>query len=279
MKTIKNQVLEGERALFKGKNLNIYETTFQNGESPLKESKNVNVYNSTFRYKYPLWYSKNAVVSDTKFLEMSRSGIWYTKNITLNNCDIIAPKEFRRCKNVVINNTKFHNAAETLWSCDGIKMNDVYAKGDYLMMNSKNIEVDNLHLDGNYVFDGAKNIKISNSILNSKDSFWNVKNAYVKNCTITGEYIGWNSENVTFENCTIESLQGFCYMKNVKLIKCTLKNTTLAFEFSTVEATINSKVDSIKNPISGKISVLGVDELIMDEKIIDPSKTEITIKG
>ena len=149
MKNLKNGVYEGERALFKGKNLNIDGCRFQNGESPLKESKNIKVLNSIFSWKYPLWYSKNIKVTNSTFEEMSRSGIWYTKNISLDNCDIIAPKEFRRSKNITITNSTFHNAQETLWSCDGITLKNVKAKGDYLMMNSKNVDVDNLHLDGN----------------------------------------------------------------------------------------------------------------------------------
>jgi hypothetical protein len=37
-------------------------------------------------------------------------------------------------------------------------------------------------------------------------------------------------------------------------------------------------IDSVKNPISGKIVAKGIKELIMDEKYIDPSKTEIITK-
>lgn len=277
MKNLKNGVYEGERALFKGKNLNIDGCRFQNGESPLKESKNIKVLNSTFSWKYPLWYSKNIKVCNSTFEEMSRSGIWYTKNISLDNCDIIAPKEFRRSKNITITNSTFHNAQETLWSCDGITLKDVKAKGDYLMMNSKNVDVDNLHLDGNYVLDGGSNIVIRNSVLNAKDSFWNCKNVLVENTKIVGEYIGWNSKNVTFVNCEIESHQGFCYMENVKLVNCTLKNTDLAFEYSTVDADIKSKVTSIKNPISGRIKCQGYDELILDDNELDFNKVNIVV--
>ncbi|MBP5693967.1 MAG: DUF3737 family protein, partial [Bacilli bacterium] len=74
----------------------------------------------------------------------------------------------------------------------------------------------------------------------------------------------------------IESNQGFCYMENVKLINCTLKDTTLSFEYSTVDAEINSKIDSVKNPISGRIICEGIDELITDD--CDISKTTIIIK-
>ena len=146
-------------------------------------------------------------------------------------------------------------------------------------MNSNNIKIKNFNLNGNYAFDGASNIEIENSKLLSKDSFWNCKNVVVKNSFIIGEYLGWNSENLTFIDCVIDSLQGFCYIKNLKLINCKLLNTNLAFEFSTVDATVISKIDSVKNPISGKIEAYQIDELIMDETYIDPSKTKIEVKN
>ena len=71
---------------------------------------------------------------------------------------------------------------------------------------------------------------------------------------ISGEYLGWNSKNLTLINCTIESLQGMCYIENLVLKNCKLLNTTLAFEYSTVEADITSKVDSVLNPTSGTIT-------------------------
>ena len=162
MEKLVNGTYEGERALFKGKNLDIENCLFQNGESPLKESRNIKLNNSTFSYKYPLWYSKNVEVKNTTFEVMSRSGIWYTEDITLTNCNIIAPKEFRRSKNITIVDSIFHDAQETLWNCENITM--------------KNVNIDNLVLNGNYVLDGAKDIVVKNSILNAKDSFWNCEN-------------------------------------------------------------------------------------------------------
>lgn len=41
--------------------------------------------------------------------------------------------------------------------------------------------------------------------------------------------------------------------------------TDLAFEKSQVEATLITKVDSIKNPLSGRIAVPDVGELILDD--------------
>lgn len=267
----------GERSLYGLKNEKLNNIEFHDGESPLKETRNLELDNITFSYKYPLWYSNNIIVKNTKFNLMSRSGIWYTNNIKLIDCVVDAPKEFRRCKNVTIINTNFSIADETLWNCQKVNIKDSYFKGDYLLMNSSNIIMENVKVDGNYIFDGGKNIIVKNSYLNSKDSFWNVKNATVYDSTIIGEYIGWNSQNLTFINCKIESIQGFCYVKNLKLINCEIINTNLAFEYSTLNATIKAQNLSIKNPIKGKIIVDKVDEIILDPKCINPKKTKIIV--
>lgn len=265
MKKYINESFSGERSLFKSDSIEIECSRFHDGESPLKESKNIIVNKCSFEWKYPLWYSENIKVIDTLFKPMSRSGIWYTKNLSLTNCIVEAPKEFRRSSKIVINNCKFLDATETLWHCDDVEINDSFFDGDYLLMNSTNIKINNLHLEGNYICDGAKNVIIKNSVLNSKDSFWNAEDVTVYDSKINGEYIGWNSKNITFINCEIESNQGFCYMDNVVLKNCKLINTTLAFEYSTVNAIIDSTIDSVKNPISGRIVSKGIKELITDD--------------
>ena len=277
MKEVKNKLLTGERALFMSNNLKAVGCTFDDGESPLKESENIAAENCEFKWKYPFWYCKNVEVTDSRFFEMARAGIWYTENVRIKDCIIYASKEFRRTDGISIENTEFTNAEETLWSCKNIDIKNVKAKGDYLLMNSENITVDNLELDGNYSFDGAKNVEVRNSRLISKDAFWNSENVTVYDSFISGEYLGWNAKNLTLVNCTVESLQGMCYIENLKMINCKTVNTTLAFEFSSVEAEITSGVDSIMNPKSGKIKVQSVGELIMDETKINPADTEIII--
>ena len=276
IKLIDGGIYEGERALFQTKDALIKNATFQNGESPLKESRNIEVTSTTFKRKYPLWYCDNAKVYDVTFEETAKSGIWYTNNSTFENCLVKAPKEFRRCDNVLVKNCEFLDAKETMWKCKNIKLHNVKVNGDYLLMNSENVEVENLNLEGNYFVDGGKNIVVKNSILHSKDAFWNCENVTVIDSTIIGEYFGWNSKNVTLINCHIESNQGFCYMENVKLINCTFKDTTLSFEYSTVDAEINSVIDSVKNPISGRIVCKGIKDLNTDD--CDISKTAIIIK-
>ena len=279
MKNKYSGTFTGERALFHIENALIKKSIFLDGESPLKESRNLVVDSCVFQWKYPLWYCKDVEVKNTIFEINARSGIWYTENIRMENCNIIAPKEFRRSKGITLVNCKFDNAQETLWNCEDIKLVNIKAEGDYFGMNSKNITIENLNLVGNYAFDGSKNITIKNSRLESRDSFWNCENVVVENCTIIGEYLAWNTKNITFINCKIESHQGLCYIDGLKMINCEIVNSDLCFEFcKNVDAEITSHVDSIKNPYSGKIKVKSVGELILDNNLIDLSKVDIKVE-
>jgi hypothetical protein len=92
---------------------------------------------------------------------------------------------------------------------------------------------------------------------------------------ISGEYLGWNAKNLTLLNCTIESLQGLCYIDNLVMKNCKLINTTLAFEYSTVDADITGTIDSVLNPSGGIIRAESIQELILEKDKIDPAKTKI----
>lgn len=278
MKEIRQEYLVGERALFKGENLKIYDTIFADGESPLKESNNIELYGSMFKWKYPLWYSRNVYAEDCIWFEMGRAGVWYTDNITVKHAVIEAPKNFRRCQGVTLQHVDFPNAAETLWHCDGVTMEQVTAKGDYFAMNSQNMKLSDFQLVGNYSFDGVKNMEIHRAKLLSKDAFWNSENITVYDSFISGEYLGWNAKNLTLINCTIESLQGLCYIENLVMKNCRLLNTTLAFEYSTVDVEIDGKIDSVMNPSGGTIKADYIGELIVEKDKVDPDKTVITCK-
>jgi hypothetical protein len=211
---------------------------------------------------------------------MARSGVWYTDNIKVVDSLITAPKNFRRCDGVTLENVNFTNAEETFWNCKNIKLSNVTAKGHYFAMNSENIEIDNFKLDGNYSFDGAKNITIRNSVLLSKDAFWNTENVTVYDSYICGEYLGWNAKNLTFVNCTIESLQGLCYIDNLTMKNCKLINTTLSFGYAKdIDAEITNKIDSVFNPISGTISAPEIETLIVEKDMVDPDATKIVCKA
>lgn len=279
MKNINGGLFEGERALFASKDMHIERAIFANGESPLKESANLELWGCMFKWKYPLWYCNNVSVEDSAFFDMARAGIWYTNDISVKNTVIEAPKAFRRCHGVSLDGVQFTNAAETLWNCNDIKMKNVTARGDYFAMNCTDLEIDGLTLVGNYSFDGAKNVTIRNSKLLSKDAFWNADNVCVYDSFISGEYLGWNARRLTLINCTIESLQGLCYVGELTMRGCRMPGTTLAFEYSRVDADIIGDIPSVIDPAGGRITADGIGELIINADRVDPSATVITCRG
>lgn len=275
MKEITQQILTGERALYETHDAKITYCTFENGESPLKESSNLEVDNCLFKWKYPFWYTQHVKVTNSALFDMARAGIWYVEDFTMEDTVVEAPKNFRRVNGLVLKNVNLPNAAETLWQCKNVMMQNVTAKGDYFAMNSTDLEIENLTLTGNYSFDGGKNIVVRNSRLLSKDAFWNAENVTVYDSFISGEYLGWNSKNITLVNCTIESLQGMCYIQNLTMKNCRLVNTTLAFEYSEGDVEIKGKVESVFNPKGGTIKADVIGELIMDERRIVIDQTKI----
>ncbi len=53
-------------------------------------------------------------------------------------------------------------------------------------------------------------------------------------------------------------------------------NTTLAFEYSTVDAEIKGKIDSVMNPSGGTIQADYIEKLIIEKDKVDPDKIVIT---
>ncbi len=273
MTTVTGEKYTGERALFKANDMVINECVFYDGESPLKHSSNIELNSCLFRWKYPLWYSNDIVLKNSAIYENGRAGIWYTKNISVYDTIIEAPKSFRRSDGIVLDNITFSNAQETLWQCKNIKINNVNViNGDYFLMNCEDVEITNLKIVGNYILDGAKDVVIRNSKLLTKDAFWNSENVTVYDSFISGEYLGWNAKNLTLINCTIESLQGLCYVENLVMKNCRTIDTTLAFEYSSVDADIKGKIDSIYKPSSGVIKADEVGEVILEDAEDDKVK-------
>ncbi len=272
---IHQQILTGERALFASRDLAIFDSIFEDGESPLKESRDITLSGCMFRWKYPLWYCDHVDVQHSSWFDTARAGVWYTNDIRVRDCVIDAPKNFRRCRGLTLEQVTMSRAEETLWHCADVTMRQVSAQGDYFAMNTENVTAEDFTLIGNYPFDGARNVTIQNARMLSKDAFWNTEHVTVKDSFVSGEYLGWNAKDLTFENCTLESLQGLCYIDRLVMRHCKLINTTLAFEYSTVEAEITGRIDSVLNPTSGTITADTIDELIIEPDRVDPAKTKI----
>ena len=275
MEEIRQRKFTGERAAYGSRNVKFFDCVFEDGESPLKESSSIGLEGVMFRWKYPLWYCRDVRAKGCTWYDMARAGVWYTDNITVEDAVIQAPKNFRRCTDIVLKDVALTDAKETLWNCSKVRLTDVTAKGDYFAMNSSDMEVEGLKLDGNYSFDGVKNAIVRNSRLISKDAFWNSENVTVYDSFISGEYLGWNSKNLSFVNCTIESLQGLCYIDNLTMKNCRLVNTTLAFEYSVLDAEVATSIDSVFNPKEGTIKAPQIKELILEKDKTDAARLSL----
>ena len=281
MRLLKDTFFEGERPLYASKNLRIENIKFYPGESALKESCDIEASDCSFMCKYPFWHNKNVLIENCLFTVYSRAAIWYSQGIRMVNSNVEAPKMFREIDGLYLENVIFTDAAETCWNCRNLELRDVVAKnGDYIFMNSSDIKIDGFKLHGNYSFQDARNVEIRNAYLDSKDAFWKTENVTVYDSVIIGEYLGWHSKNLRLVNCKIGGTQPLCYATNLVLENCEFMNDCdLAFEYSSVNATINNHIVSIKNPLEGKIEAPGIGEIILDEHQRNPGACKIEITG
>jgi hypothetical protein len=276
---ISNRFFEGERPLFATSNIRLENVKFYPGESAMKECTDMEAHKCEFMCKYPFWHNTNAVIENCLFTVYSRAAIWYSRNIRMVNSRVEAPKMFREIDGLYLENVVLPNAAETIWNCRDIKLRNVEARGgDYILMNAVNVEVENFRLQGNYSFQDAKNVVVRNSRLDSKDAFWKTENVTVYDSEINGEYLGWHSKNLRLINCKISGTQPLCYCTDLVMENCTMAaDSDLAFEYSTLNATVNSNITSIKNPKGGIITALGAGEIIIDKNCKNPGGCVINI--
>ena len=202
-------------------------------------------------------------VDSSEMTDKCRAALWYSDNISIKNSKLHGIKALRECVNVEIDSSSIISP-EFGWSVKGLKMTNTTAESEYFLMRSSDIVIGNFRLTGKYSFQYVENCEITGSVLNTKDAFWHARNVTVKDSVINGEYLGWYSEDLTLINCTIKGTQPLCYCKGLKLIGCTMEDCDLAFERSEVEAEILSPVISIKNPLSGRITVPSAGRIIRD---------------
>ncbi len=280
LKIIKNQEFGGERPLYTFHDAKLKNVTIHVGESSIKESGNIVAENCTFEGKYVFWECRGFHVKDSLFTESARSSLWYSSYVEMKDCRVEAPKMFRRMKGIKIDNCLFTNAEETLWDCEDVEIrNTRIDNADYLGMHTNNVLLDNYHQEGNYAFQYSKNVTIRNSILNSKDSFWESENVTIIDSVINGEYLAWYSKNLRLIRCHITGEQPLCYCENLVMEDFTMgEDANLAFEYSSINATIKGNVHSIKNPTSGRIVVESVGEIIIDGNQKQPANCIIEVQ-
>lgn len=277
MELISNKEFGGERPLYNSHDLRLENVTIHVGESSIKEGSNIEAVNCRFEGKYVFWEVKGFKVSDSYFAESARSSLWYSDGMVLNNCQVDAPKMFRRAFHIELNNCQFPNGEQMLWDCDYVKIRDCRIENaDYLFMHTSHVDIDRYHQEGNYSFQYSHDVVIRNSVLNSKDALWESENVTVYDSEINGEYLGWYAKNLRLVRCHITGEQPLCYCENLILEDCTMgDDANLAFEYSTVQATVKGHIVSVKNPTSGFIHADSIGEIIVDPNQKAPANCEI----
>ena len=277
MKTIQNQTLDMERALYGSKGILVKDCSFDgpaDGESAFKECADVQVEDCYFNLRYPFWHAHGLAIRHCELTPLCRAALWYSDHIEIADTKLHGIKALRECANVILRNCDI-DSAEFGWSVRGIEMEDCASQSEYFMMRSSELYFNHVQLKGKYSFQYIENAVFENCQFDTKDAFWHAKNVVVRDSVVKGEYLAWYCENVTFENCQIIGTQPLCYCKGLRLVNCAMNGTDLAFERSEVEATITTPVVSIKNPLAGHIYVPAVGEIIRD---IDGANGEVHIR-
>lgn len=277
MITIENQTFDEERALYGSKGVTVQNCSFDgpaDGESAFKEGKDIEAEHCFFNLRYPFWHDHGLIIRDSEMTELCRAALWYSDRVEITDTKLHGIKALRECSDIVMKNCDIVSP-EFGWSVRGICMEDSAAVSEYFMMRAEDLTFRNVNLTGKYSFQYIKNAVFEHCTFDTKDSFWHGENITVKDSVIKGEYLAWYSDGLTLVNCKIIGTQPFCYCKNLKLVGCEMIDTDLAFEKSDVEAQITTKVDSIKNPRSGRIEVPELGELIMDDA---EAKGEVLIR-
>lgn len=281
MKVYENGIYSQERVFYNMENIRLEGCRFEgeeDGESAIKECKNFDLVDCYMDLRYPLWHDDSIKLTNVTMTSNCRAALWYTKNVIINNSNLLGIKALRECSNIVINDTKI-DSMEFGWNSKLISGKNLEINGEYLFFNATDINLDNIKFKGKYSFQYTKNILITNSVLDTKDAFWHSYNVTVKDSIVKGEYLAWYSDNLTLINCKIIGTQPLCYCKNLKLINCTMEKTDLSFEYSDVNATIIGSIDSVKNPLSGSIEADQIDDIIITDDAVYEPKCKINIRN
>ena len=278
MKMIEDKKFDEERALYGSHGILVKNCSFDgpaDGESAFKECSRIKAENCFFNLRYPFWHDHGLTISHSEMTENCRAALWYSDHVTVTDSRLHGIKAFRECSDVTVQKCDIVSP-EFGWSVRRICMEDTAAVSEYFMMRSEELTFRRVRFQGKYSFQYIKNAVFEDCVFDTKDAFWHGENITVRNSTIKGEYLAWYSDGLTLINCKIIGTQPFCYCKNLKLIDCEMIGTDLAFEKSRVDAAVVTKVDSIKNPLSGRITAPEVGELIMDDA---GAKGEVVITG
>lgn len=278
MELVENKTFDQERALYGTRDLLVRHCQFDgpaDGESALKECRDITVQDCFFNLRYPFWHDHGLTIAGSELTPLCRAALWYTEHAEIRDSKLHGIKAVRECGDIKISRCDILSP-EFGWSTRGMQMADTHVESEYFMMRSDHVYLDKVDFKGKYSFQYVQDMVIEHCVLDTKDAFWHAQNVIVRNSVVKGEYLGWYSDNVTFENCLIQGTQPLCYCTNLKLVNCCMGGCDLSFERSQVEATLSESPASIKNPLSGTITIPMETEVIRD---IPGADGEIRVQG
>ena len=279
-KLICDKQFDEERALYGISDTKVHNCRFDgplDGESAFKECSDIVVDNCYFNLRYPFWHVHKAIIKNSKMTENCRAALWYDKDIVAEHCEMHGIKAFRECSDIEIKSCDIISP-EVFWKCNNVKIQSSSIQSEYPFFECSDITIDDMKMKGKYSFQYVENMTITNSELDTKDAFWHSKNVTVTDSVVKGEYLGWYSENLKFVRCKIIGTQPLCYCKGLILEDCTMEETDLSFERSEVDATVNGRIESVKNPLRGRIIADEIGELLMEEQYVNSEDTVIQAK-
>lgn len=278
MELVENKTFDQELALYGTRDLLVRHCQFDgpaDGESALKECRDITVQDCFFNLRYPFWHDHNLTIAGCELTPLCRAALWYTEHAVIRDSRLHGIKAVRECGDIKISRCDILSP-EFGWSTRGMQMEDTHVESEYFMMRSDHVYLDKVDFKGKYSFQYVQDMVIEHCVLDTKDAFWHAQNVIIRNSVVKGEYLGWYSDNVTFENCLIQGTQPLCYCTNLKLVNCCMGGCDLSFERSQVEATLSESPASIKNPLSGTITIPMETEVIRD---IPGADGEIRVQG
>jgi len=279
-KEYKNISTGEERALYGISDAEVVNCRFEgpeDGESALKETHNISVSGSFFDLRYPVWHSKDTVITNSEMTDKCRAALWYDENIVIKDSILHGIKVIRDCNNVVIENCDIVSD-EFVWNCNNVVIKNSKIESVYPFLMSRNVHLINCDIKAKYMFQYAENCLLENCTVETKDAFWNSKNVKIKDSSISSEYIAWYSSFAEFDNCSITGTQPFCYCDSLVLKNCEMHGCDFSFEKSSVDADIRGRIDSIRGPVKGTIKADEIGEVLPSSSGDDKIEAEIILK-
>lgn len=273
-KRIEGKTFGAETVLQELTGASLYDCVFAGGEYALKGSRDIILDNCDLYAKYPLWNVEKFKINDSRMFAQAEGPICCSENGKIIDSDIRGIQALRECRNIVLHDCAI-TSPEFGWKSVDLTIEDSNIHAAYLLHKSSNVRLNNVEVRGHFSFQYADGLQVGNCHISSNDSFRYSKNVTVVDSIIRGSCIGWYSENLTLIGCKIVGKHPLCHCKNLKLIDCVMEDSVQAFEGSDVKASITGHVDSIKNPLSGKIVADAIGDIIMDEDQNSTCKIQI----